>query len=118
MTKSVFALILAAILPLAGCGIIYKVDIAQGIQLDQEDVNQLRPDLTMEQVKKVMGSPAIIDPAHPDRWDYIFYHKDMDNGKIEQKNLVLFFENGHLARMEGNMQPESAEIQDQEGGSN
>lgn len=69
------ALLLAAI---AGCSSVprivneYKIDIQQGNVLTQDMVSQLRPGLTKDQVRFVLGSPVLMDMFHANRWDYVY----------------------------------------------
>ncbi len=102
-------LALIAGMALSGCGVIYKVNIAQGNKFEQKDLQDLRPGLTRNQVLSILGTPAVQDPFQPDRWDYIYYYKDFRSGKTETRELTLFFENGRLARMEGDTLPENVQ---------
>ncbi len=91
---------------LPGCGVIYKVNIAQGNKFEQKDLKDLRPGLTPSQVMSILGTPAVKDPFHQNRWDYVYYYKNYRTGTTETRELTLFFENGRLARMEGDTLPE------------
>ena len=64
-------------------------------------VVSLQPGMTRDQVILLLGTPLLRDPFHADRWDYTF--NTSRNGVIkEQVDLTLYFENGLLARAEGN----------------
>ncbi len=99
MHKLVVAFLLAA--SLAGCGVIYKVDVYQGNLLRKENVDLLRPGLSKRQVIALLGSPAVADPFHHDRWDYIST-VSKDGSDPEIHNLLLTFEGDILASVEGN----------------
>lgn len=77
----------------------YKMDIHQGNILDEDKVNRLRPGMSENEVRFLLGSPMLVDIFHQNRWDYVYYNKP---GKEEpqQRRLSLFFENGRLARIE------------------
>ena len=105
-------IILVAVLCLAalsGCGLLYKLDVQQGNLFDKDQVDTLKPGMTKRQVLLVMGSPSIISPFDQDRWDYVSTIK-RGRGKMESKDLTLFFENESLARIEGDYFPEDPEV--------
>lgn len=110
MLHRLFALIaLIALIPLSGCGVLYKLDVQQGNLFDKDQVDTLKPGMTKRQVLLVMGSPSIISPFNQDRWDYVSTIK-RGRGKMESKDLTLFFENESLARIEGDYFPEDPEV--------
>jgi outer membrane protein assembly factor BamE len=98
-------IILTALLPLSGCGLFYKLDVQQGNLFGKEQVDTLKPGMTKRQVLVVMGSPSVISPFNQDRWDYVSSIK-RGRGKMESKDLILYFENDALARIEGDYFPE------------
>ena len=100
---------LLAVLPLSGCGLIYKLDVQQGNLFDKEQVDTLKPGMSKRQVLLVMGSPSIISPFNQDRWDYVSSIK-RGRGKMDSKDLVLYFENESLARIEGDYFPEDPDV--------
>jgi len=102
---------LAAAWLLAGCqtvptlGLpIHRIDIQQGNVVTQEMVEKLRPGMTRQQVRFVLGTPPLVDPFHVDRWDYVYYYNKA--GKvIEHRRLILLFEADTLKRIEGDVIP-------------
>lgn len=105
------ALVLAAIV-LSACSNlefpwVYRIDIDQGNIITQEMVDQLKPGLTRDQVKFVMGSPLVIDPFHPDRWDYVYTLRKGD-GSRKREQLSVFFKDDVLTSLSGNFLPASA----------
>ena len=82
----------------------YRITIQQGNFISQEMVSQLKPGMTKEQVRFVLGTPLLNDIFNADRWDYVFY-KETPNGKREQRNLAVVFENNKLARVLGDLLP-------------
>jgi len=85
---------------LAACSPIYKLDIQQGNLFSKSLVDSLKPGMTKRQVTLVMGSPSVVSPFAQNRWDYISTIR-RGNGRMETKDLVLYFENDALARIEG-----------------
>lgn len=101
--SSVLAVAIAALL--GGCGLVYKVDVYQGSLLDEKQVDQLKPGLSKRQVYALLGSPAVQDPFHQSRWDYVASAQKR-GGDMEVKNLVLTFDGETLASIEGDYFPE------------
>jgi outer membrane protein assembly factor BamE len=113
MTKLLFPLICAAVL-LSGCGIIYKQDIQQGNVLKQEQVDMLSPGMNRRQIALLLGTPAVSDPFHRDRWDYVSAQKEGGSDLETRRHLSLFFEGNQLARIEGNLKPSDASVLSEE----
>ena len=82
----------------------YKMDIQQGNAVTSKMMMQLRPGMTKSQVRFVMGTPLIADSFHADRWDYLY--RMAKGGKIiEQRHVILEFENDQLKRVRGDVIP-------------
>jgi outer membrane protein assembly factor BamE len=82
----------------------YRMVIQQGNFISQEMVAQLKPGMTKEQVRFVLGTPLVTDIFHADRWDYVYY-REPASGKKEQRNLSVVFEKDRLARVIGDLMP-------------
>ncbi|MBS1210851.1 MAG: hypothetical protein H6R19_3249 [Proteobacteria bacterium] len=80
----------------------YRIDVRQGNAVTQEMLSQLSPGMTREQVRFVMGSPLLVDIFHADRWDYVYLFSTR-YAEPERRNVVLFFVNDKLARVEGDV---------------
>jgi outer membrane protein assembly factor BamE len=99
-----------ATMTLSACGVPripgitpYKMEIQQGNFVSQEMVSQLKPGMTKEQVKLVLGTPLLTDIFHSEkRWDYVYWKEDQA-GNREQRKLVVFFEDGKLQRLDGDV---------------
>ena len=89
----------AAVVSLSGC--LYRQPVYQGNLVEEAAVKQLAVGMSREQVMSMMGSPAIADPFHKDRWDYTATQRLGRNGKTEIKNFVVYFENDAVTRWEG-----------------
>lgn len=82
----------------------YRITIQQGNYVTREMVQQLKPGMTREQVRYILGTPLLTDIFHADRWDYVFY-RDAPGGKREQRNISVMFEDGKLTRVLGDLLP-------------
>ncbi len=109
LLRPIAVIFLAALIPLSGCGLLYKLDVQQGNLFNKEQVETLKPGMSKRQVLVVMGSPSIVSPFDQDRWDYVSTIK-RGRGKMDSKDLVLYFENESLARIEGDYFPEDPEL--------
>ena len=69
----IIAIILASLAASSGC--VYRLNIAQGNLIEQEDLDQVEVGMTRNQVRFLLGTPMIDDPFHKDRWDYIYFLK-------------------------------------------
>ncbi|MGR9043917.1 MAG: outer membrane protein assembly factor BamE [Gammaproteobacteria bacterium] len=85
---------------------VYKLDIQQGNIINQEMIDQLRPDMTKRQVLYVMGSPMLVDVFHQQRWDYIYSEQEDDDPRM-QKRITLYFEGDNLIGVQGDFRPSS-----------
>jgi outer membrane protein assembly factor BamE len=108
--RTILASALAVATALAGCGYVpripgitpYKMEIQQGNYVSQEMVARLQPGMSKEQVRLVLGTPLLTDIFHAERWDYVYWHED-EAGKREQRKLAVFFDEGKLARLDGDV---------------
>jgi len=87
----------------------YKMEIQQGNFVTQDMISRLKPGMTREQVRFVLGTPLVTDLFHADRWDYIYAREPMGGGRMEQRRFALFFEDAKLKRIEGDVVPQGLE---------
>ncbi|MFN3701925.1 outer membrane protein assembly factor BamE [Thermomonas sp.] len=99
-------LVLIATLLVSGCGLLYRQPVFQGNLLDKAAVDQLQAGMDRQQVMVLLGTPSIRDPFHHDRWDYVSSQRIGRTGAPVVKTMTLWFENGQLARWEGEYFPE------------
>lgn len=95
---------------LSGCSTVprivteYRIDVQQGNVLTQEMVSQLRPGLSKDQVRFILGTPALMDIFHGNRWDYVYWLKKGSADSAEQRRLSTFFDSeGRLVRVTGDV---------------
>ena len=75
---------------------VYTLDIQQGNIIDQEMVDQLRPNMSKRQVLYIMGTPMLVDVFDKQRWDYIYSNQPGGDDRV-QKRITLFFNGDKLA---------------------
>ena len=87
----------------------YKVDVIQGNFVAKEQVEQLQPGMSRDQVKAVLGTPLMASLFHADRWDYVFTLKRQG---IEPQSFkyTVFFKGDQLERFSGDAMPSEAEF--------
>jgi outer membrane protein assembly factor BamE (lipoprotein component of BamABCDE complex) len=74
----------------------YKTDLRQGSEMDEKKVSKLKLGMSKSEVKRVFGSPDIIDPFHKNRWDYV--NTSRINNKTIDKSLTLFFDENNTLK--------------------
>ena len=82
----------------------YKIDIQQGNVLTQDMVAQLRPGLSRDQVRFILGTPMLTDIFHADRWDYVYRLQKGSTGEVEMRKFSTHFDaDGKLVRVSGDV---------------
>ena len=112
----VAALLAAAVWTGAGCAKLpeipvpglYRLDVRQGNALDDEALARLETGMDRSRVLHLLGSPAISDVFHPDRWEYL-YSFAPGGEQSEWRRIALHFEDDRLVRIEGNVRPAEAD---------
>jgi outer membrane protein assembly factor BamE len=83
---------------------VYRVDVQQGNIIEQEMLDKLRPGMDRNQVRFIMGTPAVTDPFHADRWDYLFTLSRGGRTR-EQRHVTLHFKDDKLTHVTGDVVP-------------
>ena len=104
------AFLLLGVLCLAACGaegsrklpFVYRIDVQQGNIIEQEMLDKLQAGMDKNQVKFIMGTPAIADPFHENRWEYLFTLSE-GGRRREQRHITLYFEDEKLAYIDGDV---------------
>ena len=87
----------------------YRSDVVQGNFLSSEQVALLRPGMSRNDVRNVLGTPLVTSLFHADRWDYVFTLKRQ--GAPDQSfRYTVYFSGEALARFEGDAMPSEAEF--------
>lgn len=80
----------------------YRIDVRQGNFVTQDMVAQLKPGMTKDQVRFVLGTPLVADIFHAERWDYV-YRFQPGRGELQQRRLTVYFEANKLSRVAGDV---------------
>ena len=83
---------------------VYRVDVQQGSIIEQEMLSRLKPGMDKNQVKFIMGTPALVDPFHTNRWEYLYTYSK-GGRKRQQRHITLHFEDEKLAYIDGGVVP-------------
>ncbi len=89
---------------------IYRPTIEQGNVITQEQVNRLKPGMSREQVRFILGTPTLQDAFHANRWDYPYTTGKGSHPEVI-KHLAVFFEDGRLTRIVGDYRPQPPDEQ-------
>lgn len=109
MTRYLFIALLSVLILNTGCNLIYKQNVQQGNAHEQEDLDQIELGMTKKQVAYLLGTPAIHDPFHKDRWDYISMFSRR-GGEPVSRLVTLTFENDLLIATEGISNPTDGDV--------
>ena len=119
--RRVFTLASAALLVaalLGGCGYLegarklvdpYKNDVVQGNFVSREQVEFIKPGMTRQQVRDVLGTPLVASVFHEDRWDYVFT-LERRGAESQRYRLTVYFNGDILERVVGDTMPSEAEF--------
>ena len=100
MTRYLFIALLAVLTLNTGCKLIYKQNVQQGNAHVQDDLDQVELGMSKKQVAYLLGTPAIHDPFHKDRWDYISL-LSRRGGEPVKRLVTLRFEDDLLVFTDG-----------------
>ncbi len=98
--QSMFKLLgayLLTVLVLSGC--LYVPDVQQGNLISQEMLDKLKPGLTPQQVRFILGTPLVRDPFHHKRWDYLYSLQTGNEEEVERRQLTIIFKGDKLEKI-------------------
>lgn len=87
----------------------YRVEVVQGNVLTKEQVEAVKPGMTREQVRDVLGSPLLASVFHADRWDYVFTIR-RQGAEPQRRSVVVRFEGDALKSIEAGDLPSEREF--------
>ncbi|SCK61639.1 Beta-barrel assembly machine subunit BamE [Variovorax sp. HW608] len=87
----------------------YKIEVVQGNFVSKEQVEALKPGMTRQQVREVLGTSLLTDVFHSNRWDYVFTIR-RQGVEPQQRRLTLYFNGDLLDRFEGDPMPSEEEF--------
>jgi outer membrane protein assembly factor BamE len=82
----------------------YKVEVVQGNFVSKEQVAALKPGMSRQQVREVLGTSLLSDVFHANRWDYVFTIR-RQGVDPQERHLTVFFNGELLDRFEGDEMP-------------
>ena len=88
-------------------GITYRIPLQQGNIVEQAQLDALQIGMDKRQVRNLLGTPMLVDPLHQDRWDYMYTFRPRRGSNVERR-LTLVFDDGRLARIDGDDRPKAA----------
>lgn len=96
-------------LPSAASSILYIPEVVQGNFVSREQKEFLKPGMSRQQVKEVLGTPLVSSIFHEQRWDYVFTIRRQ--GEPPQSfSLNVWFKGDVLDRMTGDELPSETEF--------
>lgn len=84
--------------PVTGC--VYRVDVQQGNLLEEKDVDAIKAGMTRSQVRFLLGTPAVADPFHQDRWDYIYYFRQGRSHTADRSWVIVYFDGDRVREVQ------------------
>jgi outer membrane protein assembly factor BamE len=87
----------------------YRMDIMQGNVVTKEQAAQVKPGMTREQVRDLLGSPLLTSAFHADRWDYVFTLR-RQGVEPQRRDVVVIFKDGKLESLEAPDLPSEEEF--------
>lgn len=98
--RSLCALAGAVMMAVALEGCAYRIDIQQGNLLEEQALDQVQLGMSRSAVQFLLGTPMIADAFHEQRWDYAYYFRRGRSREVEQRWIVVYFEQDRVVRIE------------------
>jgi len=77
----------------------FRIDVMQGNVITKELAANVKPGMSREQVRDVLGSPLLTSAFHADRWDYVFTMR-RQGVEPQRRSVVAYFKGDALERLE------------------
>lgn len=87
----------------------YRIDIMQGNVITRELAANVKPGMTREQVRDLLGSPLLTSAFHGNRWDYVFTMRRR-GVEPQRRSVVAYFKGDVLERLEAPELPSENEF--------
>ncbi|MEN9539063.1 MAG: hypothetical protein RLZZ126_1298 [Pseudomonadota bacterium] len=87
----------------------YKITVVQGNFVSKEQAAFLKPGMSRQQVREVLGTPLLTSIFHADRWDYPFSFVRQGQ-EPQQRRVTVFFKGDALERVVADALPSEAEF--------
>ena len=111
MRLKVLSLCLFILTCLNSCSWAYTSPVPQGKELDNDKVLAIKPSMTKDEVKYLLGSPDIVDSFNPNMYIYMnTYKQKMQDKEFDETKMILTFDNQDtLVGISGNYAPPTTE---------
>lgn len=100
--RPILIIMLLALLGTSLTGCLYHPSHEQGNIITEKMFSQLKPGMTPEQVRYVLGTPLIEDSFHKERWDYYYSYQpgsDGDKKRLRHQRITIIFKNNRVDRI-------------------
>jgi len=87
----------------------YKVEVVQGNFVSKEQVAALKPGMSRQQVREILGTSLLNDVFHANRWDYVFTIR-RQGVEPQERRLTVFFNGELMDRFVGDEMPSEEEF--------
>ena len=87
----------------------YRMEIVQGNVVTKEAAALIKPGMTRQQVRDLIGSPMLTDLFHADRWDYVFTIRRQGTPD-QRRSVVAWFKDDKLERLDAVELPSEREF--------
>jgi outer membrane protein assembly factor BamE len=87
----------------------YKVEVVQGNFVSKEQVAALKPGMSRQQVREILGTSLLNDVFHANRWDYVFTIR-RQGVDPQERRLTVFFNGELMDRFQGDEMPSEEEF--------
>ena len=96
-------------LPSAASAVLYIPEVVQGNFVSREQKEFLKPGMSRQQVKEVLGTPLVSSIFHEQRWDYVFTIR-RQGVPPQSFSLNVWFKGDVLDRITGDELPSETEF--------
>ena len=93
----------------AAIPVLYIPEVVQGNFISREQKEFLKPGMSRQQVKEVLGTPLVASVFHDQRWDYVFTIR-RQGVKPQSFALNIWFKGDVLERVTGDDLPSETEF--------
>ncbi|WP_407059770.1 outer membrane protein assembly factor BamE [Comamonas badia] len=87
----------------------YRPEVVQGNVVTREQVDALKPGMSRQQVREILGTPLMTSLFHANRWEYVFTIR-RQGVQDQARHLTVFFEQDRFDRTEGDEMPTEQEF--------
>lgn len=83
----------------------YRFNLPQGNYVTRDMLDQVKPGMTREQVRFILGSPLLSQSFRGDRWDYV-YRFQHANGSADVRRALIRFADDRVSAVESSALPQ------------